>query len=241
MKKVSGTMRLDLAQYRDLEAFASFGSELDQASQNQLDRGERTVEVLKQPQYAPVPVEEQVIVVWAVTNGSLDDIPVEDVQTFNERLREHVRSRHTDLLEHLRTEGTLGDDVAEQIADAVDGFKRSFSSDDDEDFDFDHGADEDLAELGDDVERAHGEAQDDPATGTSDAEVGRDDDDDVEEEEVEATDAFEDDDATGEVADTSDDGTADDDTADRDDDVVDEDPAQDTTDEIIADGDDDNR
>ncbi|HSJ44287.1 MAG TPA: F0F1 ATP synthase subunit alpha [Euzebyales bacterium] len=221
MKEVSGTMRLDLAQYRDLEAFASFGSELDQASQNQLDRGERTVEVLKQPQYAPVPVEEQVIVVWAVTNGRLDDVPVEDVQAFNERLREHVRSRHADLLEHLGTEGTLGDDVAEQIADAVDGFKRSFSSDDDEDLDIDHGADEDLAELGDDVERAHGEAQDDPATGTSDAEVGRgEDDDDVVDEEEEATDAFEYDDATGEAGDTSDD---------------------DATDEITADGDDDNR
>jgi F-type H+-transporting ATPase subunit alpha len=132
MKKVSGTMRLDLAQYRDLEAFASFGSELDQASQDQLDRGERTVEVLKQPQYAPVPVEEQVVVVWAVTNGGLDDVAVEDVQQFNEGLREHVRTRHPDLMEHLRTEGTLSDDVASQIADAVEGFKRSFSQDSEE-------------------------------------------------------------------------------------------------------------
>jgi len=234
MKKVSGTMRLDLAQFRDLEAFASFGSELDQASQNQLDRGERTVEVLKQPQYAPVPVEEQVIVVWAVTNGRLDDVPVEDVRTFNERLREHVRNRHPRLLEHLRTEGTLGDDVAAQIADAVDGFTDSFSSDDDEDFDVDDSAAQDLDDLGDDVERAHGEAQDDPATGTSDEEVGGGDSDDVVDEE--ATDAFEDDDATDEVADTSDD----DDTADRaHDDVVDEDPAQDTTDEVEVEHDDD--
>ncbi len=223
MKTVSGTMRLDLAQYRDLEAFASFGSELDQASQDQLDRGERTVEVLKQPQYAPVPVEEQVIVVWAVTNGRLDDVPVEEVQTFNERLREHVRNRHTDLLEHLRTEGTLGDDVEEQVADAVDGFKHSFSADADEDFDIDDRAEDD---LGDEVERAHGEAQDDPATGTSDVVVGRDDGDD---------DVVDDDDATDEVADTSDGGTTDEDTADRAGDVVDEDPAQDTTDEDTAD------
>jgi len=236
MKKVSGTMRLDLAQYRDLEAFASFGSELDQASQNQLDRGERTVEVLKQPQYAPVPVEEQVIVVWAVTSGRLDDIPVEDVQTFNERLREHARNRHDDLLEHLRTEGTLDDDVAERIADAVDSFKRSFSPDGEDEFDIDDSADEDLDALGDDVDRAHAEAQDDPAAGTSDEEIGggAGEEDVVDED---ATDELEqpsggdagddvghasDDEAPGEGDETSDD-------------VVDEDPAHGATDE---DGDD---
>jgi F-type H+-transporting ATPase subunit alpha len=228
MKTVSGTMRLDLAQFRDLEAFASFGSELDQASQNQLDRGERTVEVLKQPQYAPVPVEEQVIVVWAVTNGRLDDVPVEDVRAFNERLREHVRNRHDDLLEHLRTEGTLDDDVAEKIADAVDAFKRSFSPDDDDDFDIDDSAGEDLGELGDDVERAHGDAQEDPATGTSDDQVG-DDEDEADGEDV----ADDDEDATDEIEQSSDE--AGDDGEDASADVVDEDPAQDATDE---DGDD---
>ncbi len=133
MKKVSGTMRLDLAQYRDLEAFASFGSELDQASQNQLDRGERTVEVLKQPQYQPVPVEEQVVVVWAVTNGRLDDVPVSEVQRFNDELRDHFRNRHSDILDHLRDEGTLGDDVAGRIATAVDDFLGSFATGADDD------------------------------------------------------------------------------------------------------------
>ena len=82
MNKVSGTMRLDLAQYRELEAFAQFGSELDKASQQQLDRGVRVVEVLKQPQFSPVPMEEQVAIIWAVTNGKLDDVPVADVKRF---------------------------------------------------------------------------------------------------------------------------------------------------------------
>ncbi|MBW3605235.1 MAG: F0F1 ATP synthase subunit alpha [Actinobacteria bacterium] len=192
MKKVSGTMRLDLAQYRDLEAFASFGSELDQASQNQLDRGERTVEVLKQPQYEPVPVEEQVVVVWAVTNGRLDDVPVSDVQRFNTELREHFRNRHSDILDHLRSEGTLGDDVEGQIADAVDRFRESFSTDVDTGHHDD--GDDALTELGEDVDRAHADAdaEDDPATGASDG--GRDEDrDDVADDDA-ADDADEDDD-----------------------------------------------
>jgi F-type H+-transporting ATPase subunit alpha len=171
MKKVSGTMRLDLAQYRDLEAFASFGSELDQASQNQLDRGERTVEVLKQPQYAPVPVEEQVIVVWAVTNGRLDDVPVSEVQRFNNELRERFRDRHGDILEHLRDQGTLTDEITEQIATAVDDFRDAFSADlgdDDSDDDDRHDRErERVDELGEDVGRARQEAEDEPAAKTA--------------------------------------------------------------------------
>jgi F-type H+-transporting ATPase subunit alpha len=189
MKKVSGTMRLDLAQYRDLEAFASFGSELDQASQNQLDRGERTVEVLKQPQYRPVPVDEQVIVVWAVTNGRLDDIATQDVRAFNEDLREHMRNRHPDLLEHLRTEGTLTDDVASSIADAVDRFKRSFAEDADVDLD----EDRELEALGKDADVAHDQAQHDPTVGTSDDEVTYEGDNGGDVVDEDATDAVEDD------------------------------------------------
>jgi F-type H+-transporting ATPase subunit alpha len=192
MRKVSGTMRLDLAQYRDLEAFASFGSELDQASQNQLDRGERTVEVLKQPQYQPVPVDEQVVVVWAVTNGRLDDIAVDDVQSFNEGLREHMRNRHPEVLEHLRAEGTLTDEVAGSIADAVDRFKRTFSDDADVDLD----EDRELEALGKDADTAHDEAQDDPTVGTSDDEVAYEDDEDGD---------VVDEDATDEVSDDADD------------------------------------
>jgi F-type H+-transporting ATPase subunit alpha len=179
MKKVSGTMRLDLAQYRDLEAFASFGSELDQASQDQLDRGERTVEVLKQPQYAPVPVEEQVVVVWAVTNGRLDDVPVIEVQRFNEELRQRFRDRHGDILEHLRTEGTLTDEVAEQIAAAVDDFREGFSVELD-------GGDETSSdrvdELGDDVDAARQDADEEPAARSAEQSgAGRVSDDDHDE------------------------------------------------------------
>jgi F-type H+/Na+-transporting ATPase subunit alpha len=126
MKKVSGTMRLDLAQYRELEAFAQFGSELDKASQAQLDRGARVVEILKQPQFAPVPVEEQVAVIWAVSNGKLDDIPVNDVRRFEAELRDFLQSRHGDLLEGLRTDGKLDDERVEALESALSAFRDSF-------------------------------------------------------------------------------------------------------------------
>jgi F-type H+-transporting ATPase subunit alpha len=166
MKKVSGTMRLDLAQYRDLEAFASLGSDLDQASQDQLDRGERTVEVLKQPQYQPVPVEEQVITIWAVTNDKLDDVAVGDVRRFDHELREHFRSRHSDILEHLSTEGTLTDELEEKIASAIDEFKESFDTGaepaEDESGDDDS---EQLDEVGERAESAQRQAEEEPAVG----------------------------------------------------------------------------
>jgi F-type H+/Na+-transporting ATPase subunit alpha len=126
MKQVSGTLRLDLAQYRELEAFAQFGSELDKASQAQLDRGARTVEILKQPQYDPVPVEEQICVVWAVGNGKLDDLPVGDIRRFEAGFREYLRDRASDLLEEIRDDGQLPDDRAERLGKAVDDFKDSF-------------------------------------------------------------------------------------------------------------------
>ncbi|HVM15380.1 MAG TPA: F0F1 ATP synthase subunit alpha [Egibacteraceae bacterium] len=125
MKKVSGTMRLDLAQYRELESFAQFGSELDKTSQAQIDRGARIVEILKQPQYSPVPVEEQVLAIWAVTNGKLDAIPVDDAKRFEDELREYARSRHGDLLETLREE-KLSDEVVERLEKVVDDFAESF-------------------------------------------------------------------------------------------------------------------
>jgi F-type H+-transporting ATPase subunit alpha len=166
MKSVSGTMRLDLAQYRDLEAFASLGSDLDQASQDQLDRGERTVEVLKQPQYHPVPVEEQVITIWAVTNGKLDDVAVGDVRRFDDELREYFRSRHSDILEHLTTQGTLPDEMVERIGDAIDEFKESFDAGaepaEDESGDDDS---EQLDEVGERAESAQRQAEEEPAVG----------------------------------------------------------------------------
>jgi F-type H+-transporting ATPase subunit alpha len=125
MKKVSGTLRLDLASYRELEAFASFGSDLDEASQRQINRGERVVEILKQGQYAPMPVELQVVSVWSVVNGRVDDIPVEDVRRFETELQDYMTSRHGDLLERLRTEKLEGE-LADQLETAVDAFVDGF-------------------------------------------------------------------------------------------------------------------
>jgi F-type H+/Na+-transporting ATPase subunit alpha len=126
MRKVAGTLRLDLAQYRELEAFAQFGSELDKASQAQLDRGARTVEILKQPQYQPVPVPEQVLIIWAAGNGKLDDIPVVDVRRFEAELFEFVRSRHSDLLDRIRDEGELSDELVAALEDALEAFRSQF-------------------------------------------------------------------------------------------------------------------
>src|ERR1700690_3396035 len=107
MKQVSGTLKLDLAQFRELESFATFGSELDRVSQAQLDRGYRLTELLKQPQNAPVPVEEQVLVIYAGTKGYVDDIPVADVQRFETEVRAYFRANHADILDGIRTSGKL--------------------------------------------------------------------------------------------------------------------------------------
>ncbi|MFP5310358.1 MAG: F0F1 ATP synthase subunit alpha [Actinomycetes bacterium] len=125
MKKVSGTVRLELAQYRELEAFAQFGSDLDKASQQQIARGQRVVEVLKQNQYQPLPVEEQVAIIWSVTKAKLDDVPVTDVRRFEKELLEFMRSRHADVLAQLRTE-KLSDDLEGRLEAAIDAFKQTF-------------------------------------------------------------------------------------------------------------------
>src|SRR5690625_4562532 len=126
MRKVSGTMRLDLAQYRELEAFAQFGSGLDEASQAQIDRGERTVELLKQPQYSPVNMPEAVASIWAVTNGHLDEIPVVDVQRFEEEFVEFLRTRHSGLLDGFAADGQLTDERQDELKESIDAFKRQF-------------------------------------------------------------------------------------------------------------------
>jgi len=126
MRSVVGSLKIDLAQFRDLEAFATFGSELDRVSQAQLDRGYRLTELLKQGLNAPLPVEEQVIVIYAGVRGHIDDIAVEDVQAFEAALRAHVRAAHPELLEHIRTTGTLPDE--EKINAAIAEMKSSFSS-----------------------------------------------------------------------------------------------------------------
>ncbi|HBQ04549.1 MAG TPA: F0F1 ATP synthase subunit alpha, partial [Acidimicrobiaceae bacterium] len=123
MKSVAGTLKIDLAQFRDLEAFATFGSELDAASAAQLGRGYRLVELLKQGLNSPMPVEEQVVSIYTGTNGYLDDLPVEDVQRFESEFIESMRSRNAGLLDEIRSTGVLPDD---QVKAAVESFKATF-------------------------------------------------------------------------------------------------------------------
>ncbi|MHB0976680.1 MAG: F0F1 ATP synthase subunit alpha [Candidatus Aquicultorales bacterium] len=127
MKQVAGRLRIDLAQYRELEAFAQFGAELDKATMSQLNRGARMVELLKQAQYAAMPVEEQVIVVYAGTRGFLDDIPVSKVQEFESDLLEFARSRKAALLEKIRTERQLSGKLEAEIDAAILEFKEIFA------------------------------------------------------------------------------------------------------------------
>jgi len=124
MKAVSGTLKLDLAQFRELEAFATFGSELDAVSKAQLDRGYRLVELLKQPLNSPMPVEEQVISIYCGTSGVLDDLAVDDVKRFEAEILEHFRTRHVDLLEKIKKTGVLPEGDVLKVA--VDDFKVQF-------------------------------------------------------------------------------------------------------------------
>ncbi|MEA5053615.1 MAG: F0F1 ATP synthase subunit alpha, partial [Propionicimonas sp.] len=127
MKKVSGTLKIGLAQYRDMQAFAMFASDLDAASRRQLERGQRLVELLRQPQYSPYPVEEQVVSVWAGTNGYLDDVPVSDVLRFERELLDQLR-RETQILSTIATTGAWDDDTAQAVGSAIDAFKLSFTT-----------------------------------------------------------------------------------------------------------------
>jgi F-type H+-transporting ATPase subunit alpha len=122
MKKVAGPLRLNLAQFRELEAFAEFGSELDAASLAQLERGRRVVEVLKQGQFDPLPVEDQVVAIFAVTEGHMDDVPITGISAFEKGLREFVRSRFSGLLAGIRDSGTL---PADELVAAIADFKAS--------------------------------------------------------------------------------------------------------------------
>ncbi len=125
MKSVSGTLKLDLAQYRSLEAFAMFASDLDPASRAQLTRGARLMELLKQPQYTPYPVEDQVASIWAGTKGKLDDVPLEDVLRFEAELLDHLR-RHTEVLSTIATTGKLEKDTEGALESAIEDFRRGF-------------------------------------------------------------------------------------------------------------------
>jgi F-type H+-transporting ATPase subunit alpha len=128
MKKVAGTLRLDLAQFRELEAFAAFGSDLDKASQAQLDRGNRLVEVLKQPQYQPVALGEQVAVIWAATKGYIDEVPVPQVKAFERALVEWIKGRDPGLLSELDANAAL-DTIEDRLRAAAEGCLAQFQSD----------------------------------------------------------------------------------------------------------------
>src|SRR5690606_25620461 len=131
MKDVSGRLKVDLAQFREMEAFAMFASDLDAASRAQLERGARMVELLKQPQSSPIPVEEQVAVIWAGTSGALDTVPVEDVRRFEQEFVDYLRREHGGILGGIRETGQLGDDTRSALEDAMAGFKKEFRAEGD--------------------------------------------------------------------------------------------------------------
>ncbi|HKJ12838.1 MAG TPA: F0F1 ATP synthase subunit alpha [Ornithinimicrobium sp.] len=131
MKNVSGRLKVDLAQFREMEAFAMFASDLDATSRAQLDRGARMVELLKQPQSSPLPIQEQVAVIWAGTQGYLDDVPTEDVRRFENEFLDYLRRNHSELLDGVRESGKLGDDSSDALESAMKDFKNEFESSDD--------------------------------------------------------------------------------------------------------------
>ena len=128
MRKVAGRLRLDLAQFRELEAFAQFGSDLDATTQRQLARGERTVEILKQPQYQPMTVEHQIAAIFAVTQGHLDEIPVERVRAWERGFHEHLRSQGVDLLDELREKSELSEEVRDRLLAQIQEFNQVFKA-----------------------------------------------------------------------------------------------------------------
>ena len=128
MKKVAGGLKLALSQYRDLEAFASFASDLDAVSRAQLDRGGRLVELLKQPQYSPLAVEQQVVTVWAGTSGLLDDVPLEDIRRFEREFLDQLRRDKSGILDAIRETGELSDDTVTALKDAIEEFRRGFET-----------------------------------------------------------------------------------------------------------------
>jgi F-type H+-transporting ATPase subunit alpha len=127
MKKVAGKIKGELAQYREMAAFAQFGSDLDATTQRLLNRGARLTELLKQAQFSPLKMEEQVVVIWAGTNGYLDKLPVNRVKAFEEGLLAHFRTKHADVLDAIRTSKDLSDDTAAKLKAAVDSFAKSFA------------------------------------------------------------------------------------------------------------------
>jgi F-type H+-transporting ATPase subunit alpha len=126
-KQVAGTLRLDLAQFRELEAFAQFASDLDESSRNQLERGQRMVEVLKQPPYQPLPIEKQVVIIYAGANGYLDDMVAGSVVKFEAELYPFIESKYPEILEGIRSKQKIDDEVENKLKTALEDFKSQFS------------------------------------------------------------------------------------------------------------------
>jgi len=126
MKQVAGRVKLDLAQFRELAAFAQFGSDLDAKTQGQLERGKRIVEVFKQPQYNPIPVEVQAAILWTVQNGHMDDVPVDRVKDFQAKLTDCLTSRKADLMARVAKEKALSDALINELKAAVIEFKQTY-------------------------------------------------------------------------------------------------------------------
>src|SRR4029453_13861485 len=124
---VAGTLRLDLAQFRELQAFAQFGSDLDKATQAQLARGQRLTEILKQPQYQPMDVEKQVLVIWAATNGYADDIAIENVRRFEAELLAFVENSNPGFLTSLREKKSLTEEIKSDLKQVLEDFKDSWA------------------------------------------------------------------------------------------------------------------
>src|SRR5205085_2094005 len=128
MRSVAGRLRLDLAQYRELEAFSAFASDLDKASRAQLDKGARLVELLKQPQFSPFSVEDEIVSIWAGTTGQVDDIPVSEIRRFEAEFLQYLRSNRKELMAGLAESKVLDDDTLAGLADAIKSFKQVFST-----------------------------------------------------------------------------------------------------------------
>jgi len=128
MKKVAGQLRLNLAQFRELEAFAAFGSDLDATSKAQLERGSRLVELLKQAQYEPQPMEREVVSVWAGTTGRLDDVPVEDIRRFDAEFLDFIDRTKSEVFDAIRSTSDLSDDTVSVLEGAITEFKKQFTT-----------------------------------------------------------------------------------------------------------------
>jgi F-type H+-transporting ATPase subunit alpha len=126
MKAVAGSLRLDLAQFRELEAFAQLGTELDAATQRQLDRGFRMVEILKQGQYQPMAVAEQILIIWAGSKGKLDDVPVDRVREYEASFLDFIKATHSEIVEQLTETGEVSEELEALLSPVCDDFTRSF-------------------------------------------------------------------------------------------------------------------